>query len=88
MVSTSFTLTVPVVTRGPTARPEITRAQPGILMHGRSFGMKTLHDFVIYVNLQTVVPPVRTEERAIVHLPMLTVTVPVGTQETTARTEV
>ena len=38
--------------------------------------------------LQTVVPPVRMEEHAIVHLPMLTVTVPVGTQETTARTEV
>ena len=39
-------------------------------------------------NLQTVVQPVRTEEHAVVHLPMLTVTVPVGTQETTARTEV
>ena len=38
--------------------------------------------------LQTVVPPVRMEEHAIVHLPMLTVTVPVGTQDPTARTEV
>ena len=38
--------------------------------------------------LQTVVPPVRMEEYAVVHLPMLTVTVPVGTQDPTARTEV
>ena len=38
--------------------------------------------------LQTVVPPVRMEEHAIVHLPMLTVTVAVGTQDPTARTEV
>ena len=38
--------------------------------------------------LQIVVSPVRMEEHAIVHLLMLTVTVPVGTQETTARTEV
>ena len=38
--------------------------------------------------LQTVVQPVRMEEHAIVHLLMLTVTVPVGTQETTARPEV
>ena len=38
--------------------------------------------------LQTVVQPVRTEEHAIVHLPMLTATVPVGTRETTARGEV
>ena len=39
-------------------------------------------------NLQTVVQPVRIEEHAIVHLPMLTATVPVGTQEITARPEV
>ena len=39
-------------------------------------------------NLQTVVQPVRIEERVIVHLPMLTATVPVGTQEITARPEV
>ena len=38
--------------------------------------------------LQTVVQSVRMEEHAIVHLPMLTVTVPVGTQDPTARTEV
>ena len=38
--------------------------------------------------LQTVVQPVRMGEPAIVHLPTLTVTVPVGTQETTARPEV
>ena len=43
-----LTASVPVVTQEPTARPEVTRAQPGILMHGRSFGMKSLHDFVIY----------------------------------------
>ena len=88
MVLMSLTVTVPVGTQDPTARPEVTRTQPGKLMHGRSFGMKTLHDFVIYINLQTVVQPVRTEEHAIVHLPMPTVTVPVGTQETTARAEV
>ena len=57
-------------------------------MYGRSFGLKTLHDFVVYVNLQTVVQPVRTEEHASVHLPMLTVVVRVGTQETTARNQV
>ena len=57
-------------------------------MHGSSFGLKTLHDFVVYVNLQTVVQPVRTEEHANVHLPMLTVTVPVGTWVTTARNQV
>ena len=39
-------------------------------------------------NLQTVFQPVRIGEHAIVHLPMLTVTVPVGTQETTARMKV
>ena len=43
---------------------------------------------VVVSYLQTVVQPVRMEEHAIVHLPMLTVTVPVGTQETTARPEV
>ena len=37
-------------------------------------------------NLQTVFQPVRIGEHAIVHLPALTVTVPVGTQETIART--
>ena len=84
----SLTVIVPVGTQDPTARPEVTRTQPGILMHGRRFSMKALHDFVIYVNLQTVVQPVRMEGYAIVHLPSLTVTVPVGTQETTARTEV
>ena len=39
-------------------------------------------------NLQTVVQPVRTEEHAVVHLPMLTVTVPVGTEVPTARMKV
>ena len=43
---------------------------------------------LVLLYLQIVVPPVRTEERVIVHLPMLTVTVPVGTQDPTARTEV
>ena len=38
--------------------------------------------------LQTVVQPVGMGEPAIVHLPMLTVTVPVGTQDPTARPEV
>ena len=83
-----LTVTVPVGTRDPTARKKVTRAQPGILMRGRSFGMKTLHEFVVYVNLQTVVQPVRTEEHAVVHLPMLTVTVPVGTEVPTARMKV
>ena len=43
---------------------------------------------LVLLYLQTVVQPVRTEERVIVHLPMLTVTVPVGTQDPTARAEV
>ena len=43
---------------------------------------------MLFSYLQTVVLPVRTEEHAIVHLPMLTVTVPVGTQDPTASTEV
>ena len=38
--------------------------------------------------LQTAVPPVRMEEPANVHLTMLTVTVPVGTRDPTARPEV
>ena len=38
--------------------------------------------------LQTVVQPVGMGEPAIVHLPMLTVTVPVSTQDPTARPEV
>ena len=43
----------------------------------------------MYVSyLQTVVQPVRTEEHAIVLLPMLTATVPVGIQDPTASTEV
>ena len=49
-------------------------------------GPGNIHVVVSY--LQTVVQPVRMEEYVVVHLPMLTVTVPVGTQETTARTEV
>ena len=43
---------------------------------------------MVVLYLQTVVPPVGMEEHAIVHLPALTVTVPVGTQETTARVKV
>ena len=43
---------------------------------------------VICINLQPVVPPARMEEHVMVHHPLLTATVPVGTQETTARTEV
>ena len=43
---------------------------------------------MICINLQPVVPPARMEEHVMVHHPLLTATVPVGTQETTARTEV
>ena len=43
---------------------------------------------MIHMDLQPVVPPARMEELVAVHLPMLTVTVPVGTEETTARPEV
>ena len=43
---------------------------------------------LVFSYLQTVVQPVRMEEGANVHLPMLTVTVPVGTQEPTARNQV
>ena len=42
----------------------------------------------VFFMLQTVVQPVRMEEHAIVHLPMLTATVPVGTRDPTASTEV
>ena len=42
--------------------------------------------FVLY--LQPVVPPVRTEEHVIVHTRPLTVTVPVGTRDPTARKKV
>ena len=38
--------------------------------------------------LQLVVPPVEMEEHAVVHLTLLPVSVPVGTQGPTARTEV
>ena len=38
--------------------------------------------------LQTVVQPVRMEEHAIIHLPTVTVTVPVGTRDPTASTGV
>ena len=43
---------------------------------------------LVLLYLQTVVQPVRTEELVMVHTRPLTVSVPVGTQETTARTEV
>ena len=46
-----------------------------------------MHMVVSYIS-QTVALPVRMEEHVIVPLPMLTVTVPVGTQDPTARTEV
>ena len=43
---------------------------------------------VVVSCLQSVVQPVRMEEYVVVHLPMLTVTVPVGTRDPTARPEV
>ena len=81
-----LTVAVPVGTRVTTARNQVlTHMQPGNpfkeLMILESYT-------VICINLQPVVPPVEMEERVVVHLPMLTVSVPVGTQETTARTEV
>ena len=43
----------------------------------------------MYVSyLQTVVPPVRMEEYANFHLPVLAVSVPVGTQDPIAREQV
>ena len=45
------------------------------------------HTLHVFSNLQIVVPPVRMEEHAVVHL-ILTVTVPVGTQDSIARTKV
>ena len=57
-------------------------------MCGTLFTTFNHHSIYICFILQTVVQPVGTEEHANVHLPMLTVTVPVGTRETTARTEV
>ena len=47
---------------------------------------ESIHVVVSY--LQPVVPPVRMEEFVLVHLPMLTVAVPVGTQDPTANTKV
>ena len=76
-----LTVTVPVGTQDPTANTEVTRT------HNLEHTQKQLK-YCVFPYLQTVVPPVRMEERAIVHLPMLTATVPVGTQETTARNQV
>ena len=47
-----------------------------------------MHIRMYFSYLQTVVQPVKMEEHTSIHLPMLTVAVPVGTQETTARAEV
>ena len=43
---------------------------------------------LVLLHLQTVVQPVRTEEHVMVHTRPLTVSVPVGIWETTARPEV
>ena len=53
------------------------------LVHS-SWSLKYAHVLIF----QPVALPVAMEEGVIAHLPMLTASVPVGTQDTTARTEV
>ena len=52
--------------------------------------LQLVHEAYVHCvfHLQLVVPPVRMEEHALVHLPMLPVSVPVGTKGPTASTEV
>ena len=76
-----LTATVPVGTQETTARPEVC-----IVQTPSTVGPRKVQLVLLY--LQTVVQPVRTEELVMVHTCPLTVSVPVGTQETTARTEV
>ena len=85
-----LTVAVPVGTQDPTARPEVCIAAHTTMQHGGSWSMEHACTYIcMYIfSLQTVVQPVRTEEHAIVHLPTLTATVPVGTQESTARNQV
>ena len=85
-----LTVAVPVGTQETTARPEVCSAAHTTMQHGGSWSMEHACTYIcMYIfSLQTVVQPVRTEEHAIVHLPTLTATVPVGTQESTARPEV
>ena len=79
------TVTVPRTTQDHTARTEVqlhtTRQQ---------VVQETYVQMVVVVSccLQTVVQPVRMEEHVVIHLHMLTVSVPMGIQDPSARTEV
>ena len=78
-------VSVPVGTKDPTARTEVHTTKNMLacmlqLVHGA---------YVHCISyLQLVFLPAGMEEHALVHLPMLPVSVPVGTQGSTARTEV
>ena len=78
----TLTVTVPVGTMDPTARMKVFTSTPHPckkqLIH-KSYN-------VIHIGLQSVHLPVRMEESVIVHYSTLTVPVPVGTQDPTART--
>ena len=75
-------------TLGPTARTEVLYAQPRACIHAAIGPLKAYVLTLTILYLQLVVPPVGMEEHALVHLTILTVSVPVGTQDPTARTEV
>ena len=84
---TSPTVTVPVGIQDITASTEVTTAHNHKQMHGKSWSIRTC-TWLFHIYFQTVSLPVRMEEYVVVTLPMLTVTVSVGTQDPTARTEV
>ena len=79
------TVSVPVGTEDPTARTEV-HNQEHACMHAAICPWSICTWCVSY--LQLAVLPVLMEEHALVHLPMLPVSVPVHTQGPTARTEV
>ena len=80
---TLLTVPVPVGTKDSTARTEVHTTKN---MHAAICSWSICTLCISY--LQLVVPPVRMEEHALVHLPMLPVSVPVGTKDPTARPEV
>ena len=76
------TVTVPRTTQDHTARTEVR------LHTTREQVVQETYVQMVVLYLQTVVQPVRMEERVIVHPRPLTATVPVSIQDPTARPEV